>query len=63
MSTPSSKISGPSVQQQIAEEEMNYANALGKDAPFAVLKQIRNKIKSLKEKKLNKKTEQRDQKT
>jgi hypothetical protein len=38
----------PSLQKQLQEEERNYKDALRKDVPFFLLKEIRLKIKQLK---------------
>ena len=37
------------MQQQISQEEKNYLDALKRDLPFCILKEIKNKIKRLNE--------------
>jgi len=45
--TLNKKVSLP-IDQKIAEEEINYEQALKIDAPFEVLKEIKNRIRILK---------------
>lgn len=48
MQLPFQNLSLPLLQQQLAEEEKNYQEALKKDLPFFKLKEIKSKINHLK---------------